>query len=326
MKSIQFSETGGPDVLEIVETMKPSPGPGQVLVRAEAFGVGKPDMLLRTGVYKWMPDLPAIIGNEMSGRVEAVGPGVSDFAMGQSVLVFGTGGGRHAEYNAVPTDIVTALPDAVGFDVAVCIPNYAIAWCLLYEVARGIAPQTVYVNGAAGGVGSAVVDLCRVAGIEVIAGAGSAEKCAAASEAGARHTIDYSAENVAEGVNALTKGRGVDLILDQLVGPDFTQNLDMIAPLGTIVSFNALAGMPSEDLFVAMRANLGKSPGVRCFSWHSFDSAPSERARILGEVLALFGDGAVSPRIHAVLPMEEARAAHELLDARDVLGKIVLKP
>lgn len=326
MKSIQFRETGGPDVLEIVDTIKPSPGPGQVLVKAQAFGVGKPDVLLRTGVYKWMPELPAIIGNEMSGRVEAVGSGVSDFAMGQSVLVFGTGGGRHAEYNAVSTDIVTALPETVDFNAAVCIPNYAIAWCLLYEVARGETPGCVYVNGAAGGVGSAVVDLCRVAGIEVIAGAGSADKCAAAAGAGASHTIDYSVEDVAERVNALTKGRGVDLVLDQLVGPDFTENLKMIAPLGTIVSFNALAGMPSEDLFVAMRANLGKSPGVRCFSWHSFDNSPAERARILAEVVALFADGAVAPQIHATLPMEEARAAHELLDARDVLGKIVLTP
>lgn len=326
MKAIQFSRTGGPEVLEVVETIKPSPGPGQILVRAEAFGVGKPDMLLRTGVYKWMPELPAIIGNEMSGRIEAVGYGVSDFAVGQPVLVFGTGGGRHAEYNAVKTGIVTALPESVDLVDAVCIPNYAIAWCLLYEAGRAVDPECVYVNGAAGGVGSAVIDMCRQAGIRAIAGASSAEKCAFAAKLGAGDTIDYSSEDVAERVNGITGGRGADLILDQRVGPGFTDNLDMIAPLGTIVSFNALAGMPAKDLFVEMRANLGKSPGVRCFSWHSYDKVPDERARILGEVVKLFADGVLKPPIHRTLPMDAAREAHEMLESREILGKVVLTP
>ena len=326
MRSIQFRRTGGPEVLEVVETLKPSPGPGQVLVKAHAFGVGKPDVLLRTGVYKWMPPLPAVIGNEMSGRIEAVGSGVSDFAMGQAVLVFGTGGGRHAEYNAVSADIVTALPDTVDLDAAVCIPNYAIAWCLLYEAARAAAPRTVYVNGAAGGVGSAVIDLCRQAGFDVIAGVGSAEKCAFAKSLGATETVDYSADDIGERIKKITGGRGVDLFLDQLVGPDFGRNIPLLAPLGTIVSFNALAGMPAQDLFVEMRANLGRSPGVRCFSWHAYDAAPDERKRILGEVVALFAAGAVRPAVHTVLPMDEAVAAHRLLDAREVTGKIVLKP
>ncbi len=326
MKAIQFAETGGPEVLEVVDLLMPSPGAGQVLVKASAFGVGKPDFLLRSGVYKWMPPLPAVIGNEMTGHVEAVGHGVSDFAVGQPVLVFGTGGGRHAEYNAVSTDLVTALPETVDLDAATCIPNYAIAWCLLYEAARGVPPEIVYVNGAAGGVGTAVIDLCKAKGIEVIAGAGSAEKCRFAADLGADHTVDYSVENVAERVNEITGGKGADFILDQRVGPDFTDNLDMIAPLGTIVSFNALAGMPAKDLFVEMRANLGKSPGVRCFSWHTYDKDPDTRARILGEVIALFADGSLNPPIYKTLPMEEARAAHEMLDSREILGKVVLKP
>ena len=147
------------------------------MVRAAALGVGKPDVLLRTGVYRRMPDLPAVIGNEMAGHVAAVGPGVSDFAIGQSVLVFGTGGGHHAELTSAPADIVTALPGEIDQDEAVCIPNYAIAWCLLCEVAPGRDDRIIYVNGASGGVGSAVVDLARDIGMTVIAGAGSADKC-----------------------------------------------------------------------------------------------------------------------------------------------------
>lgn len=326
MKAIQFSETGGPEVLEYVDLPDPSPGPGDVLVKAHAFGVGKPDVLLRSGVYKWMPDLPAVIGNEMSGHVVGVGAGVSHLALGQAVLVFGTGGGRHAEINSVPADIVTPLPGGIDLDAAVCIPNYAIAWCLLKEACAGTDVKSVYVNGAAGGVGSAVIDLCRLEGIEVIAGASSSAKCAFAKDLGAAHTINYGSGNVTDSVLDLTDGRGVDLVLDQLVGPDFTDNLRMLAPLGMILSFNALAGLPEKELFAEMRANLGKSPAVRCFSWHSYDANPEARARVLGEIVDRFADGGLFPPIHATLPLADARKAHELLDARDILGKVVLKP
>jgi NADPH2:quinone reductase len=326
MKAIQFSQTGGPEVLEYVDLPDPTAGPGEVLVKAHAFGVGKPDVLLRSGVYKWMPPLPAVIGNEMSGHVIGVGAGVSHLALGQAVLVFGTGGGRHAEMNAVPADIVTALPGGVDLDAAVCIPNYAIAWCLLKEACAGTDVKSVYVNGAAGGVGSAVIDLCRLEGIDVIAGASSDAKCAFAKDLGATQAINYASWNVADRVLELTGGRGVDLVLDQLVGPDFTDNLRMLAPLGMILSFNALAGLPEKELFAEMRAHLGKSPAVRCFSWHSYDADPEARARVLGEVVDRFADGSLFPPIHATLPLADARQAHELLDARDILGKVVLKP
>ena len=326
MKAIQLSQTGGPEVLDYVDLPDPTAGPGEVLVKAHAFGVGKPDVLLRSGVYKWMPPLPAVIGNEMSGHVIGVGAGVSHLALGQAVLVFGTGGGRHAEMNAVPADIVTALPGGVDLDAAVCIPNYAIAWCLLKEACAGTDVKSVYVNGAAGGVGSAVIDLCRLEGIDVIAGASSDAKCAFAKDLGATQAINYASWNVADRVLELTGGRGVDLVLDQLVGPDFTDNLRMLAPLGMILSFNALAGLPEKELFAEMRAHLGKSPAVRCFSWHSYDADPEARARVLGEVVDRFADGSLFPPIHATLPLADARQAHELLDARDILGKVVLKP
>ncbi len=213
-----------------------------------------------------------------------------------------------------------------GLDAAVCIPNYAIAWCLLKEACAGTDVRSVYVNGAAGGVGSAVIDLCRLDGIEVIAGASSEAKCAFARDIGAPHTINYGTESVVERVLELTDGRGVDLVLDQLVGPDFTDNLQMLAPFGMILSFNALAGLPEKELFAAMRAHLGKSPAVRCFSWHSYDANPEARARVLGEVVSRFADGGLFPPIHATLPLADARKAHEMLDARDILGKVVLKP
>jgi NADPH2:quinone reductase len=326
MKAIQISATGGPDVLHSVDVPTPTPADGEVLVRAHAIGVGKPDVLFRTGLYRWMPALPAIPGAEMGGVIEAIGRGVDGLRVGQKVLVYRFRGGCYAEKIALPAAEVTPLPDSVDLDDAASIPNFQVAWALLNEAARGMRPKTVYVNGAAGGIGVAVIQLCRLNGIDVIAGASSEEKCAFASGQGATHIVNYGRETVAERVLELTGGRGADLILDHLVGKDFCDNLTMLAPMGMIVSFNALAGFPEKDLFREMRAHLPKSPTVRCFTMHSFDHDPAARKRIADGVIALFAAGKVKPPVHARLPLAEASKAHEMLDARAVMGKLLLEP
>ncbi len=326
MRAIQIETTGGPEVLTLVERPEPAPGPGEVLVRAEAIGVGKPDVLFRTGVYRWMPPLPAIPGAEMAGRIAALGAGVTGLAVGQKVLVYHFKGGCYAEAVAVPAASVRALPETVDLTDAVALPNTQVAWALLHEAARGIAAKTVYVNGAAGGVGSAVIQICRHEGLKVIAGAGSAKKCAFAATLGAAHTIDYSREPVADRLLELTGGAGVDLMLDHIIGPKFTDMFRALAPLGLIVSFNMLGGFPAEDVFKAMRANLPRSPALRCFTMHSFDHDPDARERVAAAATTLLASGAVKPAIHAVLPLADARRAHEMLDAREVFGKLVLKP
>lgn len=326
MKAIQIKQVGGPAVLELVELPRPVPGPGEVLVRAHAIGVGKPDVLFRSGAYRWMPPLPATPGAEMSGYVEALGDGVSGLQIGEPVLVYHLSGRCYAEYASVPASAVTSLPAAINLDDAVSLPNYQVAWALLNEAARGNDAKTVYVNGAAGGIGSAVIQLCRLQGITVIAGASSAAKCAFARQQGASHTIDYGRQSVVAGLLELTHGQGVDLILDHIVGKDFTDNLKALAPFGLIVSFNALGGLPEKDLFREMRAHLPKSPAVRCFTMHSFDRDPAARQRIAARTIELFVAGAVRPPIDRRLRLEEARLAHELLDARAVLGKLIMKP
>ena len=326
MRAIQIETTGGPEVLKLVERPDPTPGPGEVLVRAEALGVGKPDVLFRTGVYRWMPPLPAIPGAEMAGRIAALGSGVTGFRVGQKALVYHFRGGCYAEAVAVPAASVLPLPDDIDPAEAVCLPNYQVAWALLHEAARGIEAKTVYVNGAAGGVGSAVIQICRHEGRSVMAGASTPEKCAFATAQGAAHTIDYGREPVADRLLSLTGGAGVDLMLDHIIGPNFTDAFRALAPLGLIVSFNMLGGFPAEDVFKAMRANLPRSPGLRCFTMHSYDKDPAGRARIAAAALDLLAARAVKPAIHAVLPLTEAARAHELLDSRQVLGKLVLQP
>lgn len=326
MKAVQIQAYGGPEVVDVVDTDTPEPGPGQVLVKAHTFGLGYPDVLLRTGVYKWKPALPSILGNEMSGHVAALGAGVSDLEIGQPVLVFGTGGGRHAEFNAVDTGLVTPLPESVDLEAAVSIPNYLVAWAILHDVARTDAVKTIYVNGAAGGMGTAILDMCRDAGIATIAGASTDEKCAFAAGLGTLGTVNYSSENIVDKVRDITDGRGVDLSFDQLGGPDLVQNLDMLAPMGLVVLYNALAGAPDEDLYEGLRARRGLSLGLQCFSLHVYDAQPERKAEIFDALIEKFAAGAYAPPIYDRLPLSEARRAHQLMDDRAILGKLLLKP
>ena len=326
MKAIQIKSYGGPEVIEYVDLPDPEPGPGQVLVKAHSLGVGYPDVLLRTGVYKWKPALPTILGNEMSGHIVGIGPGVEGFTEGQPVLVFGTGGGRYAEYNAIDTGLVTPLPESVDLEDAVSIPNYLVGWAMLYGIAHLDRTRAAYINGAAGGMGTALLDMCRAEGIATIAGVSSEEKCAFVEQLGPIGTVNYSREDVAEKVLSVTKGRGVDVSFDQLGGPAFVHNLDMMAPLGLVILYNALAGPPDEDLFKGLRDRRGHSLGVQCFSLHAFDEDPQAKEAMLAALVEKFAAGVFTPPIYDRLPMRDARQAHELMDSRQILGKLILKP
>jgi NADPH2:quinone reductase len=160
----------------------------------------------------------------------------------------------------------------------------------------------------------------------VIGTAGSAEKCAFARSRGAAHAIDTSREPAVERVLALTHGRGADIVFDHVAGKAFADGLKMIAPLGMIVSYAVLGGMPETDLFKEMRGNIEKSPAVRCFTMHTYDHMEEPRREAMARAVDLLGGGQVRPAIAARFPMAEARRAHELIESRGAMGKIVLKP
>lgn len=326
MKAIQITQYGGPEVLQYVDLPKSSPQPGHVLVRTHTIGVGKPDVLLRTGVYKWKPPLPTVVGAEASGVIESVGEGVDGFAIGDPVLLLYAALGCYAEYVVAPVRNVLPLPRGFDLDVAVHVPNYITAYALLTDAAAGVRASTLYVNGSTGGLGIALIQLATRRGIKVIAGASSDEKCAFALSQGAAYVINYSKANVVAEVLRITNGRGAELIFDQMIGPTFTDTLEMLAPLGMIVSFNMLLGLPEKNLFAEMRKHLAKSPAVRCFSGHIYDGNPTRLREIYAEVLREFAAGDLSPPVHATLPLRDAQHAHELLDARQVFGKLILKP
>ena len=195
MKAIQISRTGGPEVLEHVELPTPTPGQNDVLVKADAIGVNYFDTMIRTGRYRWMPKLPFVPGNEMSGQVVAAGPGVRNLTIGQRVFIAGyeicNRGGLYAEYAAVPEQAALPLPASIAADAATTLTNYQLAIILLHHAARGITPKNVVIYGAAGGVGTALIDVARLAGAAAIGTAGSAEKCAFVRTRGAEHDATF---------------------------------------------------------------------------------------------------------------------------------------
>ena len=330
MKAIQISRPGGAEVLEYVDLPTPAPGPGEVLVRARAIGVNYFDLLIRTGRYRWMPKLPFVPGNEMSGQIAAAGPGVRKLHDGQKVFVagydLGNRGGLYAEYAVAPEDAVWPLPESVDFDDAVALTNYQLAWLLLHRAARGVEAKTVVVLGAAGGVGTALMDVAREAGAAPIGVAGGAGKCAFVTARGALAAIDHRSENVLERVRAITNGRGADIVFDHIAGKGLPERLKMLAPLGMLVSYAVLGGMPEGDLFAALRANLEASPAVRCFTMHTLDHWPLPRREAMEQAIEMLASGRAAPAIAARLPLAAAAKAHALIEERKAMGKVVLKP
>jgi NADPH2:quinone reductase len=330
LKIVLLRAPGGPEVLELCEAPVPEPGENEVLIKAEAFGVGQPDALIRKGTYKWMPPLPANPGNDVAGRVAQAGPGVAGLAVGQKVLLsardLGRRGGCYAELIAAPADAVHVLPDHVDMAQAAALANYQVAYALLHETTGPRVPRSVLVIGAAGGVGSALVELAKLAGMTVIGTVSGPKKAQFARSMGADRIVNYTERSVPEATLELTGGRGVDLVLDHVAGPSFTAHLSALANWGTLVSYNAFTGLPEKDLFAEMRAHVGKSPAVRCFSFHSYDHDREGRRRLMGAVIDQLGQGAIRPAIGARFSLSEVRQAHTLLDAGTALGKIVMHP
>lgn len=325
-----MDRTGGPEVLTLVEAPSPTPAPGEVVIRAESIGVGWVDVMIRTGRYRWMPPLPTSPGSDLAGHVVAVGAEADAGLLGQPVLLSArelpVRGGCYSEEIAVPASAVYVLPKGGDLDQAVSLPNYQVAWNLVHEVEPGRAIASIFVNGVAGGVGSAVAQLAKAAGITVLGSVSSAGKAAFATAQGVDHVIDYRTEDVVARVLELTGGRGVDLAVDHVGGPGFAGLIRMLADWGTVVSYNASGGLPQDNLLEALRDSGAKCPAIRIFEMHVYDHDRPNRRRIMQGVIDAWAAGRIAPVVSARLPLARARAAHEMLQAGGALGKIVLKP
>jgi len=327
MRAVRIDEFGGPEVLVPVEVPDPVAGPGEVLVRIAAAGVNRADALIRAGLYHRAGRPPLIPGVEAAGVVAAVGEGVSELAVGQRVMALDgiSAPGFYAELAVVPAERVTVLPDGLGLTEAATLPvAWLSAWYCLRSLARVTKEDTVVVKAAASGVGTAAVQIAAETGARVIALAGSAEKAAWAGEFGARDILDTSAfpdDAEVEEILRLTEGRGADVVLDTVGGPAFGRSLREVGHGGRVV---ALANVALESSTVDTRDFYPKNAAILGFQLtnlqiHGYD--PRADLRELAERVAA---GAYRVPVETVVPLEEARAAHERLASRDNRGKIVL--
>lgn len=328
---IEIVGRGGPEVLQWRTGEPPEPGPGQVRVRVEAAGVAFAEVLMRHGLYPGMPRPPFTPGWDLTGTVDAVGPGVEGWALGDPVVAL-TGTGAYAEQALVPAEWLVRRPAGVDAAEAVaCALNYTTAWQLLHRVARVAAGERLLVHSAAGGVGTAVLQLGRLAGLELY-GTASRGKHDVVSEAGAT-PIDYRSEDFTERLRALG---GVDVVLDPIGGETTVRSFRCLRRGGRLVCFGiggqvgrsrarAFAALAVQFMRLGLWRMLPNGRSTAFFSMGDVLKRHPDRVRDdLGHVLGLLERGEIRPLIAERIPLREAARAHELLEAGRVSGKIVL--
>ncbi len=342
MNAVVFDRHGGPEVLEARDMPDPVCGPGEVVVDVRACGINHLDLWVRRGLPGLEIEMPHILGNDVVGVISALGPGVTAPVVGDRVLVLPTlscghcefclGGddhlcrqydvigrrrnGGYAERVAVPAVNCLPYPDNLAWADAAAMPLvFLTAWHMLVDRAQLREPEDVLVIGAGSGVGSAAIQIARLIGARVIATAGSAAKLDRARALGAHDTIDHTTEDLTGRVRALTSGRGVDVVFEHVGGPVFERALAALARNGRLVTCGATAGARvTLDLNLLFGRHL-----TLLGSWMG------RRANLVA-VLEHIRSGALRPVVDCVLPLTDARRAHERIEAREQFGKVVLVP
>lgn len=330
MKAAVINEFGGPEVIQILDVEKPVPAGKEVLVKNVAAGVGRPDSMVRSGIYPFLGKQPPMltIGNECAGYVEAVGPEVTKVQAGQPVwVVHNPGYGCAAEYTCVDESFVTPLPPMMKPEKAVGLLNYFVGWSLLHEAGRGTDGKSLYILGGAGGVGTCLIKMALADGWEVISAADTGEKCDHLKRLGVQHVFNCTERGEKEAIMEFTNGRGVDLVYDQWVGEKLYPELDLLADFGMIVIYNWLEGEPKESFYQPMLAHATKCNAVRIYSSHIYDNNPERKMKMQKEVFSLFMSGKVDMNeyFYGDFRLEDIQEAHRILDAQTAYGKIVLR-
>lgn len=330
MRVVSVETPGAPDVLRIIETPDPVPGPGEVVIEVAAAGVNRADLLQRAGYYPPPPGAPPWPGLEVSGTVVAVGPGNGSprWAVGDRVAALLDGGG-YAEKVAVPAGQVLPVPDGVGLVEAAALPEaVCTAWSMLWSpvsVTALLPGEWLLVHGGSGGVGTTAVQLAAALGVKVVTTAGGPERAARCLDLGAHAAIDHRAEDFVARVHEITDGRGVDVVLDVIGAAYLERNVEALATGGRLVVIGLQKGRRGE---IDLRALLTKRATVTGATLRARPLA--EKSQIVAEVREhvwpLVADGRVRPVVHQELRLADAARAHELLDTGGAFGKVLLVP
>jgi NADPH2:quinone reductase len=322
MKAIQISETGGPEVLKLVEMPIPEPGPGQVLIRIEATGVNFVEIYFRKGVYK--SALPFIPGSEAAGTVEELGPGVIGFAAGDAVASTSVMG-SYAEYALVPAAQLVKVPAGLTLECAAAVMLQGMtAHYLAYSTFPLKAGHTALVHAGAGGVGLLLTQMAARIGARVITTVSTQAKAELSREAGAGDVIIYTEQDFEAEVKRITGGKGVDVVYDSVGKTTFEKSLNCLRPRGMLVLFGAASGpVPPFDL--AQLNSKGSLYITRPSLWH-YIATRAEFEWRAGEVLNLAASGELKLRMEHTYQLTDAAQAQIDLEARKTTGKVLLAP
>lgn len=322
MKAVVCRELGPPDSLSIEELPSPRPGPGEVVVSVKAASLNLPDLLIIENKYQLKPPLPFSPGSELAGVVKQVGDGVSAWTPGDRVLAV-TGYGAFAEEVKVEAARLVPIPDGMDFAIAAAfLLTYGTCDHALRDRGRLAAGETLLVLGAAGGVGIAAIEVGKALGARVLACASSDEKLAACRQHGADATINYASEELREGIKRVTEGKGVDVVLDPVGGPQTELALRSLAWRGRLLVVGFAAG---EIPKIPLNLPLLKGCSIVGVFWGDFARRePKAFAESVAQLGRLYREGRLRPHVSATFPLERAKEALKLLASRKAIGKLVL--
>lgn len=329
-RAVLLTRTGDPDALELRDVAMPEPGPGEVLVRVRAAGVAFAQVLMRRGLYAYAPPFPFTPGAEVAGEIVALGDGVEGWTVGDNVTAFiGTGG--YAEYAVVRAALLLRVPAELDPVLVAALPmNYVTAHQLLHRAAKVVRGETVLVHGASGGVGTALLELARLAGLRAV-GTASPRNLDVVRQLGAI-ALDYTGGDVAVRARAAA-GRPMDVVLDPIGGDNVLESAKALRPGGRLVVYGYSApGAATPEAQARLRERMAAwnadPDGIRA-SGYSIGALQRDTPEIvrddLAAMVALLAQGHIRPRVTA-MPLAEAARAHEILEGGRAEGKLVLVP
>jgi NADPH:quinone reductase-like Zn-dependent oxidoreductase len=338
MRQIWITRPGPPEVLKVREAPDPEPKPGEVRVRVRAAGINFSDLMARVGLYPDAPKIPCVVGYEVSGTIDRVGPGVTALSEGDRVVAMPRFGG-YTDVLAVSAANVIKMPAAMTFEDAAALPVvYLTAHHMMVFTGPTRRGSTVLIHSAAGGVGIAAIQLAKIHDC-VIVGVASSGKLAFLREQGVQHPIDAAGDLVAA-VRAAVGDRGIDLVLDPVGGRSWTEGYELLAPCGRLVAFGLSAAAPEGTTRNLLHA-AGALLRIRRFSprtlmddnksitgvnmGHLFDRLDLLTPQLL-DLVDLYEKGLIKPHIARTFGFDEAPAAHQFLHDRKAIGKVLLVP
>lgn len=327
MRQVQLAAYGEANQLQVTETLIPVPGIGELLLKMETAGVNYADILRRRNTYFMPTPLPYVLGSEAVGRVVSIGEGVSQsqFQQDQRILAILPAGGGYADYVIANAQYCIPLPPHLDPKAATAIfVQGSTAHLILHQIAGTIEGKTVLIHAAAGGVGSLLVQLAKLAGAKVIAAASSDEKLAVARKFGADEIVNYSGTDWPTKAIAANQGEKVDLILEMVGGDIYTQSFDCLKTGGTMIVYGAASGekgIKHSEHFVDENHQL-LSFNLAYFIQHKMEAWQAS----LGAMIGLIAEGKVKVQVDHTFPLNEVVSAHQQLESRLTTGKVVLIP